>query len=125
MTMCRLFRRRSSKISSLADISRRPHPRAGPDDFATSTWWRAAAHEAESSHRRNFSFCVRPPNAMVLAVTKGNPMAFRPNYRQQRSERDRQARAKQAEKLKKLQEKSQARKAERDGTPPPPEEDQE
>ena len=30
-------------------------------------------------------------------------MAFKPNYRQQRSERDRQARNKQAEKLKKLQ----------------------
>jgi hypothetical protein len=41
-------------------------------------------------------------------------MAFKPNYRQQRAERDRQARAKQSEKLKKLQEKSDQRKAERD-----------
>ena len=37
-------------------------------------------------------------------------MAFRPNYRQQRAERDRQARARQAEKLKKLHEKSEQRK---------------
>ena len=41
-------------------------------------------------------------------------MAFKINYRQQRSERDRNARAKQAEKLKKLQEKSEARKLKRD-----------
>jgi hypothetical protein len=41
-------------------------------------------------------------------------MAFKPNYRQQRAERDRQARAKQAEKLKKLQERSDQRKAERE-----------
>jgi hypothetical protein len=41
-------------------------------------------------------------------------MAFKPNYRQQRSERDRQARAKQAEKLKKLQENSERRKADRE-----------
>ena len=40
-------------------------------------------------------------------------MAFPPNYRHQRSERDRQARTKQAEKLRKLQEKSDRRKAER------------
>jgi hypothetical protein len=43
-------------------------------------------------------------------------MAFRPNYRQQRAERDRNARTKQAEKLQKLQEKSQRRKAEGDKT---------
>jgi hypothetical protein len=41
-------------------------------------------------------------------------MAFKPNYRQQRAERDRNARTKQAEKLQKLQEKSQQRKADRD-----------
>jgi hypothetical protein len=41
-------------------------------------------------------------------------MAFKPNYRHQRSERDRSARTKQAEKLKKLQEKSDARKAQRE-----------
>ncbi len=41
-------------------------------------------------------------------------MAFRPNYRHQRAERDRNTRAKQAEKLKKLQDKSEQRKAERD-----------
>ena len=34
-------------------------------------------------------------------------MAFKPNYRQQSAERDRQARAKQVEKLKKLQERSE------------------
>jgi hypothetical protein len=52
-------------------------------------------------------------------------MAFRPNYRQQRAERDRQARAKQAEKLKKLHEKSEQRKAERDRETAPPEAEQE
>ncbi len=41
-------------------------------------------------------------------------MAFRPNSRQQRAERDRNARSKQAERLKKLQDKSAQRKAERD-----------
>jgi len=48
-------------------------------------------------------------------------MAFKPNYRHQRAERDRQARAKQSEKLKKLQEKSDQRKAERDRTGTDPE----
>ena len=52
-------------------------------------------------------------------------MAFKPNYRQQRAERDRQARAKQAEKLKKLHEKSEQRKAERDRETAPPEAEQE
>jgi len=41
-------------------------------------------------------------------------MPFRPNYRQQRAERDRQVRAKHAEKLKKLHEKSEQRKVERE-----------
>jgi hypothetical protein len=61
------------------------------------------------------------------SIRKGAPMAFKPNYRQQRAERDRQARAKQAEKLKKLQERSEQRKAERDraGDPPPGEQAQE
>jgi hypothetical protein len=48
-------------------------------------------------------------------------MAFKPNYRQQRAERDRQTRAKQAEKLKKLYEKSEQRKAERERAVTPPE----
>jgi hypothetical protein len=51
-------------------------------------------------------------------------MAFKPNYRQQRAERDRHARAKQSEKLKKLQEKSDQRKAERDRTETGPEGEQ-
>jgi hypothetical protein len=46
-------------------------------------------------------------------------MAFKPNYRQQRAERDRQARAKQVEKLKKLHERSEQRKAERERMPAP------
>ena len=46
-------------------------------------------------------------------------MAFKPNYRQQRAERDRQARAKHVEKLKKLQERSEQRKAERERIPAP------
>lgn len=41
-------------------------------------------------------------------------MASRGNYRQQRTERDRQARAKQAEKLQRLQENSDRGKAERE-----------
>ena len=56
---------------------------------------------------------------------QGAPTAFKPNYRQQRAERDRQARAKQAEKLKKLQEKSEQRKAERDRVTAPAEEEHE
>jgi len=48
-------------------------------------------------------------------------MAFKPNYRQQRAERDRQTRAKQAEKLKNLHERSEQRKAERERTMTPPE----
>src|SRR6202165_4485722 len=55
---------------------------------------------------------------------KGAPMAFKPHYRQQRGEPDRQARAKQAEKLKKLHEKSEQRKAERDRETAPPEGEQ-
>ena len=43
-------------------------------------------------------------------------MAFRPNYRQQRNDRDRSARSKQDEKLAKLMERAAKRKAERDGT---------
>ena len=49
-------------------------------------------------------------------------MAFKPNYRQQRSERDRQARAKQEAKLKKLHEKSEQRKADRERVVSPEEE---
>ena len=40
-------------------------------------------------------------------------MVFKPNYRQQRIERDREVRTKRAEKLKNLQERSDQRKAER------------
>ena len=49
-------------------------------------------------------------------------MAFRPNYRQQRSDRDRTARSRQEEKLAKLQERAAKRKAQReaDGLPPEP-----
>ncbi len=47
-------------------------------------------------------------------------MAFRPNYRQQRNDRDRSAKSRQEEKLEKLRERSERRKAEReaDGLPP-------
>ena len=48
-------------------------------------------------------------------------MAFRPNFRQQRSDRDRAARSRQDEKLQKLQERSAKRKAERQGTAQPAE----
>lgn len=48
-------------------------------------------------------------------------MAFRPNFRQQRSDRDRAARSRQDEKLQKLHERSAKRKAEREGTATPPE----
>lgn len=41
-------------------------------------------------------------------------MAFKPNYNQQRAERDRQKREKQAEKLRLQQERSDLRKAERE-----------
>lgn len=48
-------------------------------------------------------------------------MAFRPNFRQQRSERDRAARSRQDEKLQKMHERSAKRKAEREGTAAPSE----
>ena len=48
-------------------------------------------------------------------------MAFRPNYRQQRSERDRSAKSRQEEKLEKLRERSEKRKAEREAAGLPPE----
>ena len=44
-------------------------------------------------------------------------MAFRPNYNQQRSERDRVKRERQAEKLREQQERTAQRKAVRDGAP--------
>ena len=46
-------------------------------------------------------------------------MAFRPNFRQQRSDRDRAARSRQDEKLQKMHARSAQRKAEREGTAPP------
>jgi hypothetical protein len=48
-------------------------------------------------------------------------MAFKPNYRQQRSDRDRSARSRQDEKLQKLMERSAKRKAERVAAGLPPE----
>ena len=48
-------------------------------------------------------------------------MAFKPNYRQQRSDRDRSARSRQDEKLQKLMERSAKRKAEREAAGLPPE----
>ena len=51
-------------------------------------------------------------------------MAFRPNYRQQRTERDRSAKSRQEEKLQKLQERAAKRKAEREGAESPPESEQ-
>lgn len=44
-------------------------------------------------------------------------MAFKPNYNQQRSERDRVKRERQAEKLRGQQERTAQRKAARDGVP--------
>jgi hypothetical protein len=51
-------------------------------------------------------------------------MAFRPNYRQERSQRDRTAKSRQQEKLQKLQERAAKRKAEREGVESPPESEQ-
>jgi len=48
-------------------------------------------------------------------------MAFRPNYRQQRNDRDRSAKSRQEEKLEKLRERSERRKAEREAAGLPPE----
>jgi hypothetical protein len=48
---------------------------------------------------------------------RGERMAFRPNYNQQRSERDRVKRERQAEKLREQQERTAQRKAARDGAP--------
>ena len=48
-------------------------------------------------------------------------MAFRPNYRQKRSERDRSAKSHQEEKMEKLRERSERRKAEREAAGLPPE----
>ncbi len=44
-------------------------------------------------------------------------MAFKPNYNQQRSDRDRVKRERQAEKLREQQERTAQRKAVRDGAP--------
>jgi hypothetical protein len=49
-------------------------------------------------------------------------MAFRPNFRQQRSDRDRAARSRQDEKLQKMHARSAQRKAEREGTATPQDE---
>jgi hypothetical protein len=50
-------------------------------------------------------------------------MAFRPNYNQQRNERDRAKRAKKEEKLQQQRERTAQRKAEKDGTAAPDEGD--
>jgi hypothetical protein len=50
-------------------------------------------------------------------------MAFKPNYNQQRAERDRAKRAKKEEKLKLQQERTAQRKAELEGGSPPAEDD--
>jgi hypothetical protein len=54
--------------------------------------------------------------APACSGNKENTMAFRPNFRQQRSDRDRAARSRQDEKLQKMHERSAKRKAEREGT---------
>jgi hypothetical protein len=56
---------------------------------------------------------------------KGDQMAFRPNYRQQRAERDRAARARHAEKQKRRDEKTTQRKEEHEGTEALPESERE
>ena len=48
-------------------------------------------------------------------------MARRPNYRHERTERDRSARSRQEEKLAKLQERAAKRKADREAAGLPPE----
>jgi len=48
-------------------------------------------------------------------------MAFRPNFRQQRSDRDKASRSRQDEKLQKMHERSAKRKAEREQQGLPPE----
>jgi hypothetical protein len=50
-------------------------------------------------------------------------MAFRPNYNQKRSERDRAKRAKREEKLREQQERTAARKVTDEAGPAPAEED--
>jgi hypothetical protein len=50
-------------------------------------------------------------------------MAFKPNYNQQRAERDRAKRAKKEEKLKLQQERTAQRKAELEAGSPPAEDD--
>jgi hypothetical protein len=56
---------------------------------------------------------VKPPH-------KEDPMAFKPNYRRDRAERQRAARARSEEKQRKKDEKVLLRKAERDAAEVPP-----
>jgi hypothetical protein len=56
-------------------------------------------------------------------VFPGGLMAFKPNYNQQRAERDRAKRAKKEEKLKLQQERTAQRKAELEAGIPPAEDD--
>jgi hypothetical protein len=50
-------------------------------------------------------------------------MAFRPNFRQQRSDRDRASRSRQDEKLQKMHERAAKRKADREAPASPPDAD--
>jgi hypothetical protein len=54
----------------------------------------------------------------------GGQMAFKPNYRRDRAERQRAARARTEEKQRKKEEKAVLRKAEREATEAPPDEKQ-
>src|SRR5262249_61101124 len=56
--------------------------------------------------------------------TRREPMAFKPNYRRDRAERQRAARAHTEEKQRKKEEKAALRKAEREAAEAPPDEKQ-
>jgi hypothetical protein len=53
----------------------------------------------------------------IMRQSKGGVMGFRPNYNQQRAERDRAKQQKKQEKLKQQQEETARRKATRDEEP--------
>jgi hypothetical protein len=55
-----------------------------------------------------------PLAAFFVRATSGDPMAFKPNYNQQRSERNRVKEAKKQEKLQRREEEVAKRKAARD-----------
>src|SRR5262249_36538512 len=58
------------------------------------------------------------------AALRREPMAFKPNYRRDRAERQRAARARTEEKQRKKEEKAALRKAEREAAEAPPDEKQ-